>query len=186
MAGNGVDKGLLGRGAGLKSIILSMLFLALWLVGARPLFMAELSMLKGLPGHLKMSGEQRNSFFLSPFYKFSTNLQNLVPRDGSIYLYTSRRVYLSARMTYEVYPVILSYYLYPRRVVNLPPPGYPAFKGVGGGDYVALYLPERYPYTRLESRLSNIFRVAKIYDYTDGGWRYGVYLIVGKRTDAGI
>ncbi len=185
MAGNAGDKGFLGGGTGLKGTVLVVLFMALWLVGARPLFTAEFYMLKDLPGHLKMSGEQRHNFFLSPFYKLSTRLQKAVPEGASIYLYTSRRVYLSARMTYEVYPVILNYYLYPRRVVNLPAREYPAFEGVRGGDYVALYLPEGLPRARLESWLHNIFRVEKIYDYTDGGWRYGVYLIVEKRTDAG-
>ena len=152
-----------GKKIGGRGLLVGIPALVIWLVGALTLFEAEIAAVGIIPEFLKAGSSERKAIAGGPVYKFSLSAETLIPVEATVHLFTPPD-------ESDYYGGKLRYYLYPRKVLVSRPEA-PDTSGVSEGDYIILYLPEKFPHRTLESRLRRAFRIESVYHRIDDGWR---------------
>ncbi|MBI5562511.1 MAG: hypothetical protein HY894_06650 [Deltaproteobacteria bacterium] len=165
MRGTRSDNG----GYRLKDILLLAL-VPVWAIGSISLFRAEAKTLGLTPSILKMTEDELNYAVSGPVYDLTAEVSLRLPGGGPVYLLTP-----PDEAEAGVAAGKARYYLYPRRVIEVPYAEAESLRGLRPGDCLVFYMPARYRDAALDGLLS-AFGFEKSYDYADAKGRQGIYV----------
>lgn len=99
---------------GHKELILAVILLALWLIGYRATFNAELKGVKNFKLYTSMTSEQKRLAYDGVAYILAKEAMAVAPEDSSIYFINIADFPLSVWLSIKV-----RYHLYPRKIVEV-------------------------------------------------------------------